>query len=947
MKWQAQWIWHKCYSGNSYVLFRKEFQLPPGVKKGQVRISADSRYILYLNGQRLGQGPARSWPWQQEYDLYDVGSELLAGTNVLAVMVNYFGVSTFHYLAGPPGLICQLDWEGDNSQGTVATDTSWKTKTAAAYDKLSPRISCQLPYTEIYDARKEEAGWLEADFEDSSWEAAILATDEERSPAELHQRSITFLTEEPVYPVGVLEKRIIAPPPHFWTVDVREIFIPQDRTANRFQLTGLLVGIIEAPRKYTAKLWYYANSGFPYLNGEKLALEQPQLGAAGQMVEVELAAGENILCLDLRDEWHTPTVTVGLEGEGLTLHSPLNNKDPMAVFAGNAESLLAIQKVVELESYYSVFKPLPDFAQKSVDVTALTTSVRTLSDSVEGNVERLGFPTFEGTVIEPSPKGDLEFLIDFGKEIVGFLEFQLAGPAGVVLDWNFFEGIQDGNRVYTPGLKNTLRYITSGRGRECFHSHLRRGFRYASLTIRNLQAPLTIYQLRCLLNTYPVVARGNFTSSDFLLNKIWEMSAYTTRLCMEDVFVDCPAYEQTFWVGDSRNEALINYYTFGELQLPKRCWDLVAESLKRSKLPESQVPSGWQDIIPAWSLLWVIACEEYYLYSGDENYLEEIYPALATTCRNFLAYKNKKGLLEIEAWNLLDWAPMDTPRQGVVTHQNAWLVEALRRTAKVAELLKREQEAAEFRQQADALAAAINTHLWSEEKQAYIDCIHADGTPSEVVSQQTNTVVYLCNVADFLREEIIANYIHQVPEGWTRAGSPFMLFFIFEALAKQGEYQRILELTRTGWGMMLKHGSTTCWETFPGFWDSLWTRSYCHAWSAGPAYFLSAYQLGVRPQAPGFKKALIAPELCDLTWCRGQVPTPFGEIQVAWQNEKDFFLEINLPKEVEAEVILPIASTEYEVTDENKKNLYVLDGRWHLELPKGKQCKIQARRIKE
>jgi hypothetical protein len=44
---------------------------------------------------------------------------------------------------------------------------------------------------------------------------------------------------------------------------------------------------------------------------------------------------------------------------------------------------------------------------------------------------------------------------------------------------------------------------------------------------------------------------------------------------MEDTFVDCPAYEQVFWVGDSRNEALVNYYVFGALDIVKRCLRLV------------------------------------------------------------------------------------------------------------------------------------------------------------------------------------------------------------------------------------------------------------------------------------------------------------------------------------------------------------------------------------
>jgi hypothetical protein len=130
---------------------------------------------------------------------------------------------------------------------------------------------------------------------------------------------------------------------------------------------------------------------------------------------------------------------------------------------------------------------------------------------------------------------------------------------------------------------------------------------------------------------------------------------------MEDTYVDCPAYEQTFWVGDARNEALINYYTFGAYQLSKRCLKFVPKSLYRSVIPESQVPSGWQNILTAWTLFWMSACKEYYEFSGDMEFIKEIDPYLIRTVKNFEKFINKDGLLEITAWNMLDWAPMDTP----------------------------------------------------------------------------------------------------------------------------------------------------------------------------------------------------------------------------------------------------------------------------------------------
>ena len=134
-----------------------------------------------------------------------------------------------------------------------------------------------------------------------------------------------------------------------------------------------------------------------------------------------------------------------------------------------------------------------------------------------------------------------------------------------------------------------------------------------------------------------------------------------------------------------------------------------------------------------------------------------------------------------------------------------------------------------------------------------------------------------------------------------------MMYFVFEALARMGEFEKILELTRTHWGFMLDQGATTCWETFPNK-RTVWTRSHCHAWSAAPTYFLSAYQLGVRPLGPGFRTALIAPVPAGLAWARGRIPTPHGVISVAWQrSDERFNMTLDIPEGVRAEIEIPPA----------------------------------------
>ena len=181
-----------------------------------------------------------------------------------------------------------------------------------------------------------------------------------------------------------------------------------------------------------------------------------------------------------------------------------------------------------------------------------------------------------------------------------------------------------------------------------------------------------------------------------------------------------------------------------------------------------------------------------------------------------------------------------------------------------------------------------------------------------MVSQQTNTVVFLCDCATEDRREIIRQYISDAPEGFVRVGSPFMMFFTFEALARIGDFQAILDLSRERWGFMLDKDATTCWETFPGFsGGGRWTRSHCHAWSAAPTYFLSAYQLGVRPLESGFSLALIAPEPADLQWAYGRVPTPKGTISVSWRKGDDFQIDVSLPVGVAAQIQIPVRPEEF------------------------------------
>jgi alpha-L-rhamnosidase len=166
-----------------------------------------------------------------------------------------------------------------------------------------------------------------------------------------------------------------------------------------------------------------------------------------------------------------------------------------------------------------------------------------------------------------------------------------------------------------------------------------------------------------------------------------------------------------------------------------------------------------------------------------------------------------------------------------------------------------------------------------------------------------------------------------------------MLYFTGEVLAAQECYTELLGLIRDRWSDMLDRGATSTWETFQGFTDTrmlgMWSRSWCHAWSASPAYLLSRYIMGISPLEPGYQKALIEPQLCDLIWVEGKMPTPMGTIGLHAERETDkFVLRVNLPAGVPAQVRLPAGKKRSPSVSGTAASSYRQEGdQWILELP--------------
>lgn len=196
IRWNGHWIWvsedkiqptmglpgeEAPERKELHGLFRKTFNLDSIPNRVPARITADSRYVLLVNGQEVSRGPIRSQPRRMMYDLFDLQPYLVEGENVIAVYVKMYAKANSFYIPPVPnsglGKSGALVFEADlGSAGWLVSDESWKAFKALAWNAQGMPVGGVeggVP-VEILDARKLPAGWNLPGFDDARWNPAQI-----------------------------------------------------------------------------------------------------------------------------------------------------------------------------------------------------------------------------------------------------------------------------------------------------------------------------------------------------------------------------------------------------------------------------------------------------------------------------------------------------------------------------------------------------------------------------------------------------------------------------------------------------------------------------------------------------------------------------------------------------------------------------------------------------
>jgi alpha-L-rhamnosidase len=194
------------------VMFRKTFAIADVPATAPLRLTVDSRYVLYVNGVEIGRGPIRSQPRRLRFDEYDIAEALMPGDNTIAVLVTYYGkANSFWQPAAGSGLFgvdALLVVEARIGSQLVMSDDSWGVSRSNAWGEFRGSWVDGVPVERV-DAREFAPDWMTPEFDDSSWvPATIMKTNhiggfgESRPPTDpygiLRPRGIAALTGETI-----------------------------------------------------------------------------------------------------------------------------------------------------------------------------------------------------------------------------------------------------------------------------------------------------------------------------------------------------------------------------------------------------------------------------------------------------------------------------------------------------------------------------------------------------------------------------------------------------------------------------------------------------------------------------------------------------------------------------------------------------------------------------
>ncbi len=434
-------------------------------------------------------------------------------------------------------------------------------------------------------------------------------------------------------------------------------------------------------------------------------------------------------------------------------------------------------------------------------------------------------------------------------------------------------------------------------------------FRYVEVSGGGENPIETIRLKRDVMQGYREEA-GTFSSSNPLLDSIWEICRYTIQATdFLGYYIDGDR-ERIPYEADAYLNQLSHYCIDSEYAIGKRSLEYF--------MSHATWPTEWL-------LHTIMIAYQDYLYTGDKRLVEQYYQTLKSKSLYELAREDglisaksdvatqeylrkigfKAGFKHME--DIVDWPKASFTANGnelgerdghemlaINTVVNCFYFNALNQMSELAQVIGNKEDSDFFAQAALKVRSSINNKLFDSKQGIYID-----GEGSTHSSLHSNMMALAFDVVDDEHKSSVAAFV----KSRGMACSVYGAQYLFEALYKAGEAKYALELMTNssdrGWLNMIRVGSTMTLEA----WDIKYKGNldWNHAWGAAPANLIPRHMWGITPSSAGYTSASIKPQLAGLEYSEISVPTLQGVIHASYaveDGEKRYTIAI--PSNMEA-----------------------------------------------
>jgi len=509
------------------------------------------------------------------------------------------------------------------------------------------------------------------------------------------------------------------------------------------------------------------------------------------------------------------------------------------------------------------------------------------------------FKPVKTTVLRPGVT-----VYDFGQNAAQMPRITVSGPREASVKLSPAEIVGQNNEIGQASVGGNIScsYWLDGSGRETWSPRFFYcGYRY--LQVECVAAPQggalpVVEALESRVVHTSSTPIGGFSTSNELINRIYQMIRWAQRSNMVSVMTDCPHREKLGWLEQTHlNGPALRYNYDLNAFFSKLMNDMADSQLDNGMVPDiapefTVFGGGFRDS-PEWGSAFPQVAWHQYQFAGDIELLRRYYDGMA----RYVAYLEKKaGGGHILSDGLGDWRQLENTPNAVSA--TTIFYDDARILAKMAGLLGKAEDAARYGKLAAEIRDAFNKQFFNAAAKQY-----ATGT------QTANAIpLDMGMVPEENRAEVLGSLVKRLQADGLKAGEigfPYLL----RALANGGRsdviFAMINQTDKPGYGFQLNYGATSLpedWDYQPGSSQNHFMLGHINEW-----FYHDLAGIQCDPAAVGFKKIIIKPvPVGDLTWVKAHYDSLYGRIASNWQRDGDkLTMDVTIPVNTTATICVP------------------------------------------